>query len=139
MVVALFDAIKTKFEATAALTTGITGGIFYQEVAAGTATPYMVVSTLPSELVDAYSNAISGDLKVQFAVFGEGARVVAVLMESVLAAYDNTTLTLTGNTNIGMYRVDVPHQMLQPAEGAYRNQNSKDVWGSYVTYCYSVQ
>lgn len=140
MNIALFDAIITKFTTAGLSAAGVTGGVFLQQVPAGTAAPYLIVTPLPSPpLIDSYGNQISADLSVQMAVFGEGCRAVGVLMRLVTAAYDNTILTLSGKTNIGMYRLDEPFPVLQPPGESFKDQNSIDMWGWFTTYVYSVQ
>jgi hypothetical protein len=136
--VSLIDAIIAKFT-SASLGSTITGGIFYQEAASGTSLPYVVVTVIAAPLVDAYANSTHADVTVQFALFSEGLRAGAVLMASLMTAYD-TTLTISGGTNIDHYRLGDAIPMLQPQDDtSVKDESSKDVWGHYVSYVYSVQ
>ena len=137
--VGLIDAIIAKFT-SAGLASTITGGMYYQQVASGVAFPYAVITVITAPLTDAYGNLISSDVTVQFALFGEGMRTSAVLMASLMAAYDNTLLSISGATNSGMWRNGDAVPMLQPqGDTAQKDQNSKDVWGHYVEYVYQVK
>src|SRR5258708_7019375 len=104
----LFRAIKTKFSA-AGLATTITGGIFLERARQTPSGPWLVISVIAGPLTDAYQNAISYDATLQFSLHWRGdVDAALVAMKLVTDAYDNTTLTLTGATNIGIYRLDQP-------------------------------
>jgi hypothetical protein len=133
----LLAAINAKFAATVALTTafGATPRYYREMVPSGTATYPYVVSEMPAaSLIDAYGNRISSEISIVFKVVGTpDEQTVAGHMDTLLTAFDNTTLSLTGATNIGMYRESEPVSMRLGQDGI------TEVWQWAASYKYSVQ
>lgn len=134
----LLNAIYSKFTGTAALTTafGSSPTRYYRDEAEGSpAMPYVVSEVVPgSPLTDAFANAISADVTVVFKVVCNGHNVSAGHMTTLITALDNTILTLSGGTNIGMYRQNEPHPTKLPED-----DDGDDVWQWSVAYVYQIQ
>jgi hypothetical protein len=135
----LLNGIKTKWAATGALTTAFasngTDGP-YRDIAEGSpAMPYCVLEVGSfAPLTDAYANAISAEVTLTFKVVGNGNNATAANVALILAAFDHATLTLTGATNIGMYRLSEPWPMKLPSD-----QFGSDVWQWSIPYIYQIQ
>lgn len=136
----LFDAIRSKFT-TAGLASTITGGMHFSIAKQGAVMPFLVVTPITAPLVDSYGNTTHYDCTVQFALFGETTvKALMLLVPAILTAYDNVVLTITGKTNIDCYRIDEPMPILQGSEQTQiRSESTKNVWGVFWTYRYSVQ
>lgn len=139
----LLDAIITKFNATAALTTTITGGIHTEaakDVNDPASTPILIISPVAYQTDQSYGTAISGPVSIRFTVYGGGARAVGVLAKAVTDAYDNTLLSLTGASNNGVRRTMGPLLRLQPeADPVRRSSTATEIYAAHVIYEYFVE
>ncbi len=134
----LLTAIAAKFiggGAVAGLTTAFNGRFYLEQAEGSAAMPYVVLEVVPSApLTDAYANAISADVTVVFKVVGQTNATTAANVAAVCTALDNTALTLSGGTNIGMYRIGEPIPIKLP-----ESENGVDTWQWSVAYVYQVQ
>jgi hypothetical protein len=130
----LTGAIYAKF-GTAALT-GTFGTRYFPEEAEGSpAFPYVISEVVPSApLTDAYGNVTSADVTIIFKVIGNGHDATAANMATLLAAFDNVSLTLAGGAQINVYRTGEPIPTKLPDD-----ETGNDVWQWSVAYTYSIQ
>lgn len=137
---ALHAAILTRWNATTALTTGITGGLHMQSAPPEAVTPessyFAVLSSDPSPPITDTFGPQSYDAVLTFSVFGRGKTATYAKMALILAAFDDQTLTLAGTQlNVYIDRATGPWCELQPV----KDKDGEDVWGWYASYNYTVQ
>lgn len=134
----LLRAIKTKFTASG-LDTTVTGGLFVERARNDATRPFLVLSLITAPITDAYQNRISYDATVQFSLHGTGLDDTLALMKTITDVYDDTTLTLTGATHIGIYRLDQPFPLQESDKHLGEDPSLIDEWQVICQYVYSVQ
>lgn len=147
----LLAAIITKIGATAALTTRYGTRYYLNSVPEGTALPFLVVSVLNAPRTESYGNTAHYTAQVQFSVFEEadatsGAEKNALTgIALVTAAFDGITLTISGATNIDLYRENEPIATLQPGtnptgpDNLEKSENVTNVAAAHAVYQIAVQ
>jgi len=134
----LTDAIVARFTA-AGLAATITGGIWLDKAGRRTDAPFDVLTVIPVSARDeSYGGAGHATIHIQHAIFHTDRATSASAMADLLAAFDNVYLTMATKKTISMRRVTEPFQAQVPDGDPNFNIVSRDAWGSFVEYEYTV-
>jgi hypothetical protein len=136
LMLALTNAIYTKFTGTTALTNAFTGGMYPERAAEGTSMPYVVTTLVSAPTHVAYGNAHQlDDVIIRFVAVGIGHDATGALIETLMGVYDNTILTLSSGTMFDATRVGAPTRFLEPSVDG----GGQEIWRWSVVYKYSVR
>ncbi len=130
----LLNAIYAKFTGDAVLTAAFPGGLFRDHAPERTPMPYLISHVLSATPVYAYGSAISRTTThVRFSAYGVGHDATCAAMRTLLAHFDDATLTLSSGTN------DLVTRLSDPLPKLLRHDaRGNDVWEWTVTYAYGV-
>lgn len=135
----LTQAIKTKFTAAGLLST-VTGGLFLERARNNPTRPFLVINVITAPLIDSYGHSTSYDATIQFSLHATGADAGMIAMKVVTDVYDDTILSLSTGTNIGVYRLDEPMPMQEQSDKhLVEDPSLVEEWQIITQYVYSVK
>lgn len=131
--IALLNAIYSKFTSTGALTAAFPGGMHRDQAPEGTAMPYVVSRVVSSRLEYAYGGSCRSDTQIKFSAYGVGHDATGTLMNALTGTFDAGLLALSSGASDTVTRLGEPVPLLhkQDAEG-------NDVWEWSATYEFGV-
>lgn len=135
--IALTNAIATKFTGTGAVTTAIPGGLYEGRAPEGTSTyPFAVFQVASSPTQSNFGTANHyNSVAVRFVVYGVGNVIAGTAAEVLDANFNDTILTLATGQCVNCYRMNEPMPVLEPEI----NEAGQEVWAWVVTYVYSIR
>lgn len=129
---AITEAIMTKYNASTALKTANTGGMWFNKAPQKTSFPY-ITFMYPSGYPEWTFTEQYESVTVQFSIWSDAknSSVLFDIHDKLIAAFDWCTLNLTGYTSIFMERISnfIPEQeddMILPATVMYKIEVKKN-------------
>lgn len=132
---ALTQAIYTKFTSTTALTTAFPGGMFPERAPEGATMPFAVTVLVSTPTQATYGNHQIDDVVYRFSAVGIGHDATGAILETLMGVYDNAILTLSSGTMFDATRIKGPFRFLEPNVDAA----GQEIWRWSVDYKYSVR
>lgn len=133
--IALLNAIATKFNGTASLTTDFPGGLTQNVAPEGTQFPYVVVQVTNATTATAFGQAHRDEITVRFVAYGVGHDATGTALETLDGVFNDTPLSLGTGQNYDCRRLTPPLPTMQTDF----NEAGQEVWQWAVTYLYSVR
>ncbi len=135
-------AINAKFAATSALYNAFTGNtrgdgskaIYWDEADKGVTQPYLVLQQLSANTTSRYGGVLYSEPVIRFKSVAVGRRDAIANIELVIAAFDETILTLSSGRINNVTRLGDPVTTMYPPE----NADGATEFESVVDYQYSL-
>ena len=132
--IALLNAIYSRFTSDAALVAAFPGGLHRDQAPEETPMPYLVSKVLESKIEYSYGGPCRTDVRIRFSAYGVGHDASGLLMQTFIAHTDDQLLTLSAGAHDTLTRLGDALPVLHK-----HDSHGNDVWEWSVTYEYGIR